>query len=204
MLKEVVEDYAFTEKMSVNQLVSQMDNAWGFTAGKLASGLKILKKMNIPEKNIKIHNNKKKGLIPDIETVDYENKIAIECGNIWNGKIEKLLKEYDKVIHLPYINGNTFKKSWKNDPYRVFGIWIRNIEKEIKMAEKKIFSDTRKLIQVGDSYMIAIPPVWLKQHGLEKGDEVLIVANADLKILSPKSRDEYYKKISKFVQGKIE
>jgi deoxyhypusine synthase len=45
MLKEVVEDYTFTEKMSVNQLVSQMDNAWGFTAGKLASGLKILEKM---------------------------------------------------------------------------------------------------------------------------------------------------------------
>jgi deoxyhypusine synthase len=45
MLKEVVEDYAFTEKMSVNQLVSQMDKAWGFTAGKLASGLKILEKM---------------------------------------------------------------------------------------------------------------------------------------------------------------
>ena len=45
MLKEIVEDYTFTERMSVNQLVSQMDKAWGFTAGNLASGLKVIEKM---------------------------------------------------------------------------------------------------------------------------------------------------------------
>ena len=45
MLKEIVEDYTFSEKMTVDELVSQMEKAWGFTAGKLASGLKILEKM---------------------------------------------------------------------------------------------------------------------------------------------------------------
>ncbi|MEM2972022.1 MAG: deoxyhypusine synthase [Candidatus Bathyarchaeia archaeon] len=45
MLKEVVEDYEFSEVMSVDELVLQMEKAWGFTAGKLALGVKILEKM---------------------------------------------------------------------------------------------------------------------------------------------------------------
>ena len=45
MLEETVEDYQLSKKMSVNELVSQMEKAWGFTAGKLALGVKILEKM---------------------------------------------------------------------------------------------------------------------------------------------------------------
>jgi len=45
MLKAVVEDYELFEDMSVNELVLQMEKAWGFTAGKLATGVKILEKM---------------------------------------------------------------------------------------------------------------------------------------------------------------
>jgi deoxyhypusine synthase len=44
MLQEV-EDYTFLEGMSVEELVSQMEKAWGFTAGKLAVGVGILEKM---------------------------------------------------------------------------------------------------------------------------------------------------------------
>jgi deoxyhypusine synthase len=43
--KEPVEDYDFSEKMSVDELVVQMEKAWGFTAGKLAVGVKILENM---------------------------------------------------------------------------------------------------------------------------------------------------------------
>jgi deoxyhypusine synthase len=50
MLKEVVEDYTFPKSMSVNELVLQMEKAWGFTAGKLAVAIKILGHMN-REKN---------------------------------------------------------------------------------------------------------------------------------------------------------
>jgi len=46
MLKEVVEDYTFFKNMSVNELVLQMERAWGFTAGKLAVAIKILGHMN--------------------------------------------------------------------------------------------------------------------------------------------------------------
>jgi len=44
MLQEV-EDYTFSEGMSVEELVSQMEKAWGFTTGKLAVGVTILENM---------------------------------------------------------------------------------------------------------------------------------------------------------------
>jgi deoxyhypusine synthase len=44
-LKKAVEDYSFFENMSVDELVLQMEKAWGFTAGKLASGVEILERM---------------------------------------------------------------------------------------------------------------------------------------------------------------
>lgn len=46
MLKEVVEDYDFSKSGSVDDLVLQMEKAWGFTAGKLAVGVRILECMN--------------------------------------------------------------------------------------------------------------------------------------------------------------
>ena len=53
MLKNAVEDYAFSKNMSVDELVSQMEKAWGFTAGKLAVGVKILEQMNKTDKCVK-------------------------------------------------------------------------------------------------------------------------------------------------------
>jgi deoxyhypusine synthase len=45
MLKNVVEDHTFFEGISVDELVLQMEKAWGFTAGKLALGVRILENM---------------------------------------------------------------------------------------------------------------------------------------------------------------
>ena len=45
MTKEEVSDYELTNNMSVEELVKQMDRAWGFTAGKLAVGVRILEDM---------------------------------------------------------------------------------------------------------------------------------------------------------------
>ena len=53
MLKDAVEDYCFSDTMSVDALVAQMEKAWGFTAGKLAVGLKILEKMVADKKCVK-------------------------------------------------------------------------------------------------------------------------------------------------------
>ncbi len=43
--KTAVKDYQLKEKMSVDELVGQMDKAWGFTAGKLATGVSIMESM---------------------------------------------------------------------------------------------------------------------------------------------------------------
>jgi len=51
--KETVEDYDFSEKMSVDDLVVQMERAWGFTAGKLAVGVRILENMVKDRKCVK-------------------------------------------------------------------------------------------------------------------------------------------------------
>jgi deoxyhypusine synthase len=45
MPKEAVKDYDFSKSMSVDELVDQMEKAWGFTAGKLATGVNILESM---------------------------------------------------------------------------------------------------------------------------------------------------------------
>ncbi len=45
MLEEIVKDYEFREDMSVEELVNQMEKAWGFTAGKVSVGVKILERM---------------------------------------------------------------------------------------------------------------------------------------------------------------
>jgi deoxyhypusine synthase len=45
MLKDVVEDYDLSKGVSVDDLVLQMEKAWGFTAGKTALGVGILESM---------------------------------------------------------------------------------------------------------------------------------------------------------------
>lgn len=45
MLRDAIEDYDYSSQLSVDQLVSQMEKAWGFTAGKLATGVNILESM---------------------------------------------------------------------------------------------------------------------------------------------------------------
>jgi deoxyhypusine synthase len=45
LTKEAITDYELTKDMSVEDLVQQMNKAWGFTAGKLATSVKILEDM---------------------------------------------------------------------------------------------------------------------------------------------------------------
>jgi deoxyhypusine synthase len=45
VLREAIKDYEFKKEMKVEELVKQMEEAWGFSAGKLAVGTKILERM---------------------------------------------------------------------------------------------------------------------------------------------------------------
>jgi len=53
MPKEAVEDYDFFADMKVDELVLQMEKAWGFTAGKTALGVRILENMIKDDKCVK-------------------------------------------------------------------------------------------------------------------------------------------------------
>jgi deoxyhypusine synthase len=44
-LKNAIKDYEFNKNTTVDELVNQMERAWGFTAGKLAAGVNIIEKM---------------------------------------------------------------------------------------------------------------------------------------------------------------
>jgi deoxyhypusine synthase len=45
MLKHPIEDYTFQEDLTTDELIKQMEKAWGFTAGKTAVGVQILERM---------------------------------------------------------------------------------------------------------------------------------------------------------------
>jgi deoxyhypusine synthase len=45
-LNKTIEDYSLSKTTSINDLVLQMEKAWGFTAGKLATAVDILEHMN--------------------------------------------------------------------------------------------------------------------------------------------------------------
>src|SRR4030042_1662463 len=45
MLKHPTEDYTFHEDLTTDELIKQMEKAWGFTAGKTAMGEQILERM---------------------------------------------------------------------------------------------------------------------------------------------------------------
>ena len=89
MLEDIVEDYQFSEKMSVDGLVLQMEKAWGFTAGKLATGVNILESM------IKMHDCVKflsftgnlvatgtRGALKELVKRDLVDVIITACGTL--------------------------------------------------------------------------------------------------------------------------
>ncbi len=53
--------------------------------------------------------------------------------------------------------------------------------------------EKRKLLTSGTSIMVAVPRQWLEEQGLEKGDEVLMIANGELRFL--KANEENITKI---------
>lgn len=43
--------------------------------------------------------------------------------------------------------------------------------------------EKKKLLTSGTSVVVSIPKQWLEEHGLEAGDEVLMIANGELRFL---------------------
>jgi deoxyhypusine synthase len=102
MSKEAVEDYSFSEGMSVDELVSQMEKAWGFTAGKLATGLNILEKMARDKNCIKFISftgnlvaTGTRGALKELVKRELVDVIITTCGTI-DHDIARCWKDYYK------------------------------------------------------------------------------------------------------------
>jgi deoxyhypusine synthase len=88
--------------MSVDELVSQMEKAWGFTAGKLATGLNILEKMARDKKCIKFISftgnlvaTGTRGVLKELVKRKLVDVIVTTCGTI-DHDIARCWKDYYK------------------------------------------------------------------------------------------------------------
>lgn len=57
--------------------------------------------------------------------------------------------------------------------------------------------------ELGGHLYIALPKKWTDNSGIEKGDALTVIANQDVKILSAKSKEALYEKISQFVDRPV-
>jgi len=60
----------------------------------------------------------------------------------------------------------------------------------------------RKVVKIGNSRYINIPPEWFKAHGLNpNGLELVIVADKDIRIVNPEHEAEVYREVTKIARG---
>jgi deoxyhypusine synthase len=102
MSKEAIEDHSFSEGMSVDELVSQMEKAWGFTAGKLATGLNILEKMTRDNKCINFISftgnlvaTGTRGVLKELVKRKLVDVVVTTCGTI-DHDVARCWKDYYK------------------------------------------------------------------------------------------------------------
>lgn len=60
--------------------------------------------------------------------------------------------------------------------------------------------EKRSIIRVGDSLAVTIPPAWLRQKGLVVGDEVIVIADNEIRI--DKITKENIAELHKKMEGK--
>jgi deoxyhypusine synthase len=161
--KIAVKDFEFKENMSVDELVVQMDAAWGFTAGKLAVGVKIMEDMIVAKGCVKflsfpadICATGTRGVIRELVKRRFVDIIITTCGTL-DHDVARCWKDYykgsfvmnDSKLHQEGLNrlGNVLVP---NDSY---GTIIE--EKIIGMLEqlykegKKEFSTTELCREIG-------------------------------------------------------
>jgi deoxyhypusine synthase len=102
MLKNPVEDYELNKDMTVDELVFQMEKAWGFTAGKLATGIKILEQMNKQRSCVKFLSftgnlvaTGTRGALKELVKRKLVDVIVTTCGTV-DHDLARCWKEYYK------------------------------------------------------------------------------------------------------------
>ena len=102
MPKIPIKDYKFLDEMSVDELVNQMDAAWGFTAGKLAVGVNILQSMIESEGCVKFFSftgnlvaTGTRGVIRELVKRKLVDVIITTCGTL-DHDLARCWKDYYK------------------------------------------------------------------------------------------------------------
>lgn len=100
--KGIIEDYNFFKRMTVDELVIQMKKAWGFTAGKLATGVEILEKMIEDKKCVKFLSftgnlvaTGTRGALKELVRRKFVDVIVTTCGTV-DHDIARCWKDYYK------------------------------------------------------------------------------------------------------------
>ncbi len=141
-------DYQFTEKMSVDELVKQMDSAWGFTAGKLASGVSIMEDMINAKGCVKFFSftadivaTGTRGAIRELVKRKLVDVIITTCGTL-DHDVARCWKDYykgsfvmnDSKLHQEGVNrlGNVLVP---NDSYGIV------IEEKIQAMLKELYAE---------------------------------------------------------------
>ena len=147
--KVPVKDYQFTEKMSVNELVGQMDKAWGFTAGKLATGVGIMESMINQKGCVKflsftadIVATGTRGVIRELVKRKLVDIIITTCGTL-DHDVARCWKDYYKGSFI--MNDSKLHQEGLN---RLGNVLVPNDSYGI-IIEKKIFGMLEELYKEG-------------------------------------------------------
>jgi deoxyhypusine synthase len=155
--KIAVKDYNFTEKMSVDELVCQMDKAWGFTAGKLAVGVDIIESMINSKDCVKflsfpadIVATGTRGVIREMVKRRLVDVLVTTCGTL-DHDVARCWKDYykgsfvmnDSKLHKEGLNrlGNVLVP---NDSYGII------IEKKIQAMLNDLYSEGKRELSTSE------------------------------------------------------
>ena len=185
-----VKDYNFSKDLSVEEMVSQMDAAWGFTAGKLATGVTIMEDMVQSKGCVKflsftadIVATGTRGAIKELVKNKLVDVIITTCGTL-DHDVARCFKDYykgsfimnDSRLHQEGVNrlGNVLVP---NDSYGVV------IEKKILALLEQLYKEGKKELSSADL---------CREIGLRVCDESSILywaAKNDIPIIVPGPTD---------------
>ncbi len=152
-MKEAVKDYQLTGKMTVSELVNQMEQAWGFTAGKLGVSVDIMQAMIQQEGCVKFLSftgnlvaTGTRGVIRELVKRRLVDVVITTCGTI-DHDLARCWKEYyrgsfvmnDSRLHEEGVNrlGNVLVP---NDSYGVI------IEQKIQSLLQELYKEGKREI----------------------------------------------------------
>jgi deoxyhypusine synthase len=156
-LKQPVKDYEFTDKMSINDLVNQMGEAWGFTAGKLAVAVNIMEAMVKAKGCVKFFSftadivaTGTRGVIKEFVKRELVDVIITTCGTL-DHDVARCWKEYykgsfmmnDSKLHREGVNrlGNVLVP---NDSYGMI------IEQKIQAMLQDLYKEGKRELSTAE------------------------------------------------------